>query len=85
MPDERKKPTREKDDSFSKKLFSSKTGQLQELVNTLVSNYRETSRIPSKTGITTTLGGHDLDLYDIWLAKAHTYFREASNQELTLT
>jgi cyclic beta-1,2-glucan synthetase len=85
MPDEHKKRNREKNDTFPEKMFSSKTGQIQELVDTLVSNYRETSRIPLKPGADPTMGGHDLDLYDDWLAKAHTFFREASNQELALT
>jgi cyclic beta-1,2-glucan synthetase len=85
MPEKHKKLAREKGDSFSGNLFSSKTEQMQDLVNTLVRNYRETNRISSKPGINITLGGHDLELYDNWLAEAHTYFREASNQELTLT
>lgn len=58
---------------------------MQDLVNVLVRNYRDASHASSRTGNHATIGGHDLELYDTWLKKAHTYFREASNQELTLT
>ena len=58
---------------------------MQELVNALVSNYQEASRVTSEPGKNTVLGGRDLKLYENWLAEAHTYFREASNQDLTLT
>jgi hypothetical protein len=85
MPEKHKKPVREKDRSFSENLFLSKTEQMQDLVNVLVRNYRDTSHTSSRTGYHATIGGHDLELYDIWLKKAHTYFREASDQELTLT
>ena len=31
------------------------------------------------------LAGRDLELYESWLAEAHSYFRDASNGDLTLT
>ncbi len=85
MPDERKNRNRRVGDSFPEKLVLSKNGQIQELVDTLVRNFKETSRIPVKTRANEIMGGRALDFFDNWLAKAHTYFREASNQELTLT
>ena len=64
---------------------SSKTEQMQELVNFLVSNYQEISPVRKPSGSKNILGGGELKLYADWLEKAHTYFREATNQELTLT
>ena len=68
----------------------SKTEQIRELVNTLVSNYQ---LVDSETrgkrlkpaGLERDLAGHDLELYETWLAEAHRYFREASQQKLPLT
>jgi cyclic beta-1,2-glucan synthetase len=85
MPEDHENQAREKDLSFSGNSFSSKTEQMQELVNALVSNYQEVGRVTSEPGKNTVLGGRDLKLYETWLAKAHTYFREASNRDLTLT
>ena len=64
---------------------SSKTEQMHGLVNFLVSNYQEVSRSATKPGKTTVLGRHDLAVYEDWLEKVHTYFREALNRDLTLT
>jgi cyclic beta-1,2-glucan synthetase len=85
MPGTHKKPAREKVRSFSENLFLSKTEQMHDLANVLVQNYREVNHASMRNGKHTTIGRHDLELYDSWLKKAHTYFREASNQELTLT
>ena len=67
-----------------------KTAQIRELVNTLVSSYqqvgvekpgrRSKSVLPERD-----LAGHDLELYESWLAEAHLYFREASQQKVPLT
>ncbi len=65
--------------------FSSKTEQMQELVDFLVSNYQEISRFPKALGKRTVIGGSELKVYEDWLEKAHGYFREASNKDLTLT
>lgn len=67
-----------------------KTEQIQDLVNTLVSNYQlvddETRVKRSNPGrFERDLAGHDLELYESWLAEAHRYFREASQQTLPLT
>ncbi len=60
------------------------------MVNSLADNYREVSqgkpgrelktRLPGRD-----LPGRDLELYEAWLAEAHRYFREASNQKMSLT
>jgi cyclic beta-1,2-glucan glucanotransferase len=85
MPVDHENQVREGDISFSESSLSSKTEQMQELVNALVSNYQEISRFPTERGKMTVMGGGELKLYETWLATAHTYFREASNQDLTLT
>jgi cyclic beta-1,2-glucan synthetase len=85
MPNNQDNTSREEDIPVSGNLSLSKTEQMQELVNFLVSNYREISKVPAEPSKNTIIGGHDLKVYEDWLEKAHTYFRESSNQDLTLT
>ncbi len=80
----------EQNDVSSVNSSSSKTEQLRELVDTLVDNYQQVSR--EKPGRVSKLvlperdlTGHDLELYESWLAKAHRHFREASQQKVPLT
>ena len=66
------------------------TSHLQGLVNSLVSNYHTASRDVPKHVFSTILqgrdlAGRDLETYESWLDEAHSYFREASNKDLTLT
>jgi cyclic beta-1,2-glucan synthetase len=83
MQQEQKKDL-EKEFYFSESSSFSKTEQMQALVNALVSNYQKISHFPLKPG-KNALGGQDLKLYDTWLADAHNYFRQTSNQDLILT
>ena len=76
---------REPDFPGSGNSFSSKSEQMQDLVNFLVSNYQEISRVPMELDKKIVIGGHDLKVYKDWLEKVHTYFREALNRDLTLT
>ncbi len=85
MPDDQNNEIQEQDIPVSGNSFSSKTEQMQELVNFLVSNYRETNRFPSEPSKKTVIGGRDLKVYEDWLEKVHTYFREASTRDLTLS
>jgi cyclic beta-1,2-glucan synthetase len=85
MPEDHENKIREQDFPVSGNSFSSKTEQLQELANFLVSNYQEISRFPIEHGKRTVIGGRELKVYEDWLEKAHAYFREASNKDLTLT
>ena len=85
MPEDFENKTREQDFPASGNSFSSKTEQIQELVNFLVSNYQEISRFPTEPGKRTVIGGRELKTYEDWLEKAHAFFREASNRDLTLT
>lgn len=69
---------------------TSKTEQIQYLVNILVNNFREVSR--EKPGhfwnpsiLKQDLRGHDLKMYESWLAQVHRIFREASRQNVSLT
>ncbi len=80
----------ERNDPSSLNPSVTKTEQIQDLVNTLVSSYQlvdsETRGKKSKpVGLERDLAGHDLELYESWLAEAHRYFREASQQKLPLT
>ncbi len=78
----------EQDSSFSGNPLP-KTEQMQELVDALVRSYQKVSRTPPEPGLPqlpvkqAALGGHDLKRYETWLAEARTYFREASNRDLT--
>ncbi len=68
----------------------SKTEQIQGLVNALVSNYREADRGKPDRVLKPALPGRDLpgcdlELYETWLAEAHRYFSEASQQKVSLT
>jgi cyclic beta-1,2-glucan synthetase len=79
------KISREEDIPISGNLSLSKTEQMRELVNFLVNNYGEINIGHEAPGKNTIIGGRDLKVYEDWLEKAHTYFRESSNQDLTLT
>src|SRR4030066_2432773 len=85
MPDDQNNEIREQDIPVSGNSFSSKTEQLQELVNFLISNYQEISRFPTEPSKKALIGGRDLKVYEDWLEKVHTYFREASTRDLTLS
>jgi cyclic beta-1,2-glucan synthetase len=77
--------------NFSLETYStSKIEQIQKLVETLAKNYQEV--IPARAGQQVKgffpgrdLPGHDLALYQSWLAEAHDHFREASYQKVSLT
>jgi cyclic beta-1,2-glucan synthetase len=67
-----------------------KSGQIQELINILVENYKEVS--PVKTGRGSKnplpgrdLPGRDLELYVSWLAEAYSHFQKESNQNVNPT
>jgi cyclic beta-1,2-glucan synthetase len=85
MPEDHANQVQEQNLSFLDNSSSSKAEQTQDLVNALVNNYQEARRGSVETEKKAVLGGHDLQQFETWLAEAHTYFREASNRELTLT
>jgi len=85
MPEDHENKIREQDFPVSGNSFSSKTEQMQELANFLISNYQEISQFPLEHGKRSVIGGGELKVYEDWLEKAHAYFREASNKDLTLT
>jgi hypothetical protein len=85
MPEDHENKIREQDYPISGDSFSSKAEQIQELVNFLVSNYQEISRFSTRPGKRAIIGGGELKVYEDWLEKAHAYFQEASNRDLTLT
>ena len=85
MPEDHENKIRELDFPVSGNSFSSKTEQMQELANFLVINYQEISKFPMELGKRTVIGGRELKVYEDWLDKAHAYFREASEKDLTLT
>ncbi|HEX7568367.1 MAG TPA: glucoamylase family protein, partial [Anaerolineaceae bacterium] len=90
MPDDNQEQGQERELDTSEKSFTSTTDQVQILVNALVDNYQIARReIPIRELKAMLQGrdlaGRDLELYESWLAKAHSHFREASNRDLTLT
>ena len=85
MPEDPENKIRESDFPISGDSFSSKTEQMQELANFLVSNYQEISLSLTEPGKRTVIGGRELKVYEDWLEKAHAYFQQASNKDLTLT
>ena len=69
---------------------ATKTEQIRELVNRLVRDYRQAGGEPAGQSVKSVLAerdlaGHDLQLFETWLAEAHRYFREASQQKEPLT
>ncbi len=69
---------------------ASKTEQIQELVNSLASNYQEVNRvIPGRVSKAASKGrdlpGRDLEQYASWLDTAHGYFRDVSLQKVALS
>jgi cyclic beta-1,2-glucan synthetase len=85
MPEDHENIIREPAFPISGNSYSSKTEQIQELANILVSNYQGISQFPTGSGKRIVLGGRELKDYEDWLEKAHAYFQEASNKDLTLT
>ena len=90
MPDEDKDQVQERELYTAEKSPVSTTSQVQILVNALVDNYqiarRDISPIELKAMLQgRDLAGRDLELYKSWLAEAHSYFRDASNCDLSLT
>jgi len=69
---------------------ATKAELIQELVNALVENYRDTIQIndlknKKKPISERNIPGQDLALYKSWLAEAHTYFRKSIHQKIALT
>jgi cyclic beta-1,2-glucan synthetase len=67
-----------------------KSGKTQNLVDILVHNFQKVEqRKPGHKSATNQLTHDiprsDLKLYEVWLAEAHSYFRKASQQKLSLT
>ena len=90
MPDDDKDQVQERELYTSDKSFASTTDQVQILVNALVDNYQIARRdIPPRELKAMLQGrdlaGRDLELYESWLAEAHSYFRDVSNLDLFLT
>ena len=85
MVDDPENQNRDQDLSLSEDLLSSKTEQIQELAQALINDYKEVAPLSARPGNGVVLGGRDLKLYDDWLAKAHAYFLDASNRDLTLS
>jgi cyclic beta-1,2-glucan synthetase len=69
---------------------ASKTKQIRDLADLLADNYREVHLAKPGSGLKIPFSGRDipgrdLELYESWLAEAHRYFREASQQKIALT
>lgn len=67
-----------------------KAEQIQELVSTLVRDYQEIIREKQTQRVKTVsaardLPGRDLHQYESWLADAHQFFRDASQQKVPMT
>jgi hypothetical protein len=78
MPDDNKDQVQERELYTSDKSLVSTTDQVQILVNALVDNYQIARRdIPPRELKTMLQGrdlvGRDLELYESWLAEAHSY------------
>ncbi|HSM23479.1 MAG TPA: hypothetical protein VK856_01285, partial [Anaerolineaceae bacterium] len=80
----------EDDAVFPPKSFANKAEQIQELVNALVENYRDTNQITELKrkkipASERNVPGLDLSLHKSWLAEAHSYFRKSIHQKVALT
>jgi len=76
---------REQDFFSSADSPTSKSEQIQELVNALAIACQEANRGRPGRVSKVVLPRRDLELYESWLAEAHRYFREASHQDVGLT
>ena len=90
MGDEITNQTSEQDIVLPVNSSASKTDQIDGLVNVLSDSCREASRPKPGRGLKAALPGRDLPgrdltLYESWLGEAHRYFREASQQEVSLS
>ncbi len=89
MVEDRINQAQEQDLVSSGNFSTSKTEQLDELVNALTSHYREASRVKPGRALKAALAdrdlpGRDLALYESWLDLAHRYFSDASHQKVSL-
>jgi cyclic beta-1,2-glucan synthetase len=90
MPDDAKEQVQEREIQPTDPSSTSTTDQVQNLVKALVDHYQTARReIPIRELMAMLQGrdlaGRDLELYESWLAEARTFFRDASNRDLTLT
>ena len=90
MGEDSKNQSWEQNDGSTIYSTVTKTEQVQDLVNILVSSYQKVDSVTrgqrsKPVGLERDLAGHDLELYETWLAEAHRYFRVASQQKLPLT
>jgi hypothetical protein len=73
MPEDHDNKIREQGFPISGDPFSSKTEQLQELVNFLASNYQEINRFHTESGKRTVIGGSELKVYEVgWKGRMST-------------
>ena len=90
MGDEITNQTIEQNSVLPVNSTTSKTDQIRSLVSTLVNNCQGASRPKPGRGLKAALPGRDLpgrdlSMYESWLSEAHRYFREASQQEVSLS
>ena len=85
MPDGPTPQVQEQAPVLQDSTHGSKTEQIQEVVYFLASQYRQASRLLSSFERDGAQRQRSLKAYRAWLAKAHTYFREASKKEITLS
>ena len=90
MLEDRTKPADEQSFVSSETSPASRTEQILVFVNALADNYQETGPAQPGQGVKTALPardlpGHDLGLYESWLAEAHQHFRKASLGKVSLS
>ena len=90
MPEDQNKKAKRKGQVSSQDSPAAKNEKLQNLITSLTDNYREVNQYKAKQPLEISKGaqdipGGDLKKYEAWLASAHNFFREASNQNVTLT
>ena len=90
MPDNINEQTSEQEIISTESSFISTAGLDQNLVNLLVANFQSANRKIPAQELQEMLQGRDLAkrdlvLYTSWLADAHSFFRDASHGELTLS
>ena len=90
MQEDQTKKTKQQNKAAFTNSSDPKMDQIQKFVKDLVSNYQEVDQEkPRKALKASTSGrdipGRDLVLYKSWLAEAHRYFNETSNQKVALT
>ncbi len=85
MPDDVATSTRDQANLSGATSATTELHQRKDLIDAIIKEYAATVPSSKPAERKLILGGRDLDRYRAWLVKAHAYFRDASERDLTLS